>query len=114
MIQSDIHQNGICVVVPGTERLTAATAGDFKSEVSKLVDGGHDRLIIDLSKVTFVDSSGLGALVGVLKKVGNRGEIVVCAPSDSVAQMFRITRMDRVFATYPNVADALKTLEGQG
>lgn len=114
MIKSDIHQNGICVVSPGTERLTAATAGAFKAEVSQLVEDGHDRLIIDLSKVTFIDSSGLGALVGVLKKVGNRGEIVVCGPIDSVTQMFRITRMDRVFATYPNVDAALKTLESQG
>jgi anti-sigma B factor antagonist len=114
MITVDIHQNGICIVAPGTERLTAATSGAFKAEISGLIDEGHDRVIIDFAQVSFVDSSGLGALVGLLKKVGNRGEIVVSSLPDSVSQMFRITRMDRVFPTYASSAAALKALKEQG
>lgn len=113
MIKTDIRTGGLCVVAPGTERLTAATATTFKDEVAALIDAGNDRVIIDLGEVAFVDSSGLGALVGLLKKVGNRGEIVVCGVGDAVSQMFRITRMDRVFKAYPDAAAALRQLESQ-
>jgi anti-sigma B factor antagonist len=113
MIHTDIHPNGLCIVVPGIERLTAATSVSFKEEAGGLIDAGHDRLIIDLTSVSFIDSSGIAALVGLLKKVGNRGEIVVCGLADSVAQMFRITRMDRVFPAYADAAAALTAVEQQ-
>jgi anti-sigma B factor antagonist len=110
MIFTTQHDKGIAVVLPGTDRLTAVNATAFKAEVSALVDAGSDRLIIDFEEVSFLDSSGLGALIGILKKVGSRGEIAVCSLSDSVAQMFRLTRMDRVFTTYPNADVAVKTM----
>ncbi|MBT9383020.1 STAS domain-containing protein [Pseudooceanicola sp. CBS1P-1] len=102
---------GICVVSPGTERLTAANASMFKEEMLALVDDGKDRLVIDFSDVTFLDSSGLGALVGLLKRVGNRGDIVVCTLADNVQQMFRITRMNKVFASYADAASAVRALK---
>ncbi|MGO4855632.1 STAS domain-containing protein [Phaeovulum sp. W22_SRMD_FR3] len=113
MIKAETHRNGLCVVSPGVERLTAATAVVFKEEAGRLIDAGHDRLIIDLTDVSFIDSSGIAALVGLLKRVGNRGEIVVCGLASSVAQMFRITRMDRVFPSYPDSAAALVAVEAQ-
>jgi len=111
VITTETHGQAICLVDPNMPRLTAATATAFKDEVSGLIDKGYDRLVIDLAGVGFVDSSGLGALVGLLKKVGNRGEIVLCQPADSVMQMFRITRMDRVFKFLPDRAQALDALK---
>ncbi|WP_435168360.1 STAS domain-containing protein [Falsirhodobacter sp. 1013] len=110
MITTDTHGQGICLVNPNMPRLTAATATAFKDEVAQMIDQGYDKLVIDLGDVSFVDSSGLGALVGLLKKVGNRGEIILCQPADSVMQMFRITRMDRVFKFLPDRAQALDAL----
>lgn len=109
MIKSKIIE-GICLVRPGSERLTAANAKTFKAEIFALIDAGHDRLVIDFGEVIFVDSSGLGAMVGLLKKVGNRGEIVVCGLSGTVTQMFSITRMDRVFESYHDADDAIQAL----
>lgn len=110
MIFTTDEAKGVCVVTPGVERLTAATANAFKNEVCALVDAGRDQLVIDFSAVSFLDSSGLGALVGVLKKIGNRGEIAVCGLADGVEQMFRITRMDRVFTSYGTVKMAVAGL----
>lgn len=112
MIATTVHGPQTCLVEPNLPRLTAATAPAFKDEVARLIDDGYDKLVIDLSEVSFVDSSGLGALVGLLKKVGNRGEVVLCHPADSVMQMFRITRMDRVFKMLPDRAQALDSLTG--
>ncbi len=108
MIRVIQQDNGICVVQPGAERLTAVNASAFKTEVCDLVDAGQGTLIIDFDEVSFMDSSALGALVGILKKVGNRGEVTVCSLSGSVEQMFKITRMDRVFTAYPNLKTALQ------
>ncbi|PJE28254.1 Anti-sigma-B factor antagonist [Pseudooceanicola marinus] len=102
--------DGLGIVEPGTDRLTAANATSFKDDVLGLIDAGTSRLVIDLSKVDFVDSSGIGALVGLLKRIGHRGEIVVSGLSDNVSQMFRITRMDRVFSSYDTAEAALRAL----
>ena len=64
---------GVLIVEPGTERLTAANATQFKEDVVACIDAGENMLVIDLSQTGFVDSSGIGALVGVLKRLGNRG-----------------------------------------
>ncbi|EPX75437.1 STAS domain-containing protein [Salipiger mucosus] len=112
MIKTSVHEDlGLCVVKPTVERLTAANATTFKEEVIALLDQKHDRLVIDLAEVSFIDSSGIGALVGVLKRVGTRGEIVVCNLASSVQQMFRITRMDRVFSAYRDVDAAIQALK---
>ena len=101
----------ICVLLPTPDRLTAATGAAFKDQAVKLIEAGHTRLIVDMTAITFIDSSGLGALVGVLKRVGNRGEIVVCGLSSSLKQMFAITRMDRVFAGYLDRSAAINALK---
>ncbi|MGR3249401.1 MAG: STAS domain-containing protein [Paracoccus sp. (in: a-proteobacteria)] len=111
MINSQVRTNGICVVRPEGDRLTALGANDFRREASQLVDEGNNRIIVDLSEVRFVDSSGLGAIVGLLKKVGNRGEVVVCGLSDAVRQMFRVTRMEKVFQIFPNPDAATSALD---
>lgn len=107
MIRTDFHESGVCVIAPESARLTAAVAGTFRDEATRIIESGHSRLVIDLSDVSFVDSLGLGALVALLKRVGNRGEIVVCGVGEAVGQMFRITRMERVFQSFPGPREAV-------
>lgn len=110
MIHTTSYQPDITVVRPGAERLTALNATTFKEEVVGLVDAGATQLIIDFKDVTFLDSSGLGALVGVLKRIGVRGELSICGLNADVAQMFKICRMDRVFSIHANVDAAIQTI----
>jgi anti-sigma B factor antagonist len=105
------HPGAVCVVELSFERLTAANSDSFRTDVLKLIESGQTRLVIDLTGVSMVDSSGIGAMVGLLKKVGSRGEIALCALSDNVKQIFRITRMDRVFKTFPDSAQALLAMD---
>jgi anti-sigma B factor antagonist len=110
MIHTTSYEPDITVIRPGVQRLTAQNAKLFKDEIVALINEGSTQLIIDFQEVSFLDSSGLGALVGVLKKVGHRGEVVVCGLSTDVGQMFRICRMDRVFNIYPDIKIAIQTL----
>lgn len=111
MIKIDTTHNDITVIVPENDRLTAVNSTQFKQEVIAHVDDGNARLVIDMTDVSFVDSAGLGALVGVLKRIGARGDIVVCGLSDSVRQMFELTRMDRIFTQYSDRAAAVAALK---
>ncbi len=90
--------------------LTAQNATGFKNEVVELIDQGNSQIIVDFSQVSFLDSSGLGALVGVLKKIGHRGDLLVADLNSDVEQMFRICRMDRVLPIRRNVDAALQSL----
>ena len=110
MIHTTLHEPDITVIRPGVNRLTAQNAKAFKDEVVALINDGSNQLVVDFQEVSFLDSSGLGSLVGILKKVGLRGEMVVCGLNSEVEQMFRICRMDNVFNIYPDVNMAIQTL----
>ncbi|WP_019954940.1 STAS domain-containing protein [Yoonia vestfoldensis] len=110
MIHTTTFDNGFTIIRPGAARLTAANAKTFKDEVTDIINGGANRVVIDFKNVSFLDSSGLGALVGVLKKVGHRGELVVSGLNSDVQQMFRICRMDRVFTVYKDVETATQSM----
>lgn len=110
MIHTTSHDDGITVVRPSAERLTAVNATEFKKDVVALIDQDASQIIIDFENVSFLDSSGLGALVGVLKKIGHRGDLLVCGLNSDVLQMFRVCRMDRVFAIHKDVDAALRAI----
>ncbi|MDO6591884.1 anti-sigma factor antagonist [Loktanella sp. D2R18] len=110
MIHSTQTDDGIIIVRPGVQRLTAVNSKAFKDEIVALIDAGNSEFVIDFTSTTFLDSSGLGALAGVLKKIGHRGDLAVCGLGPDVMQMFTICRMDRVFSIYPDEAAALRAL----
>jgi anti-sigma B factor antagonist len=60
--------------------------------------------------VRFIDSSGLGAIVSMLKLIGREGDLVLCGVTDPVMSLFKLTRMDRVFQMFPSEHDALAAL----
>lgn len=110
MILIDNMDSNVTLVRPGVARLTAINATQFKTEIVKAIEEGASTLIIDFSEVEFFDSSGLGALVGVLKKIGHRGEVVVCGLNENLTHIFKLTRMDRVFPSFANKAAAHQSL----
>ena len=105
MVQVNKLQSNVAVVTPQTQRLDASMAENFKSEVKTIVDGGARHLVVDFSGVQFMDSSGLGALVGSLKYIGAGGVIEIANPCDAVQKVLRLTRMNKVFP----VRDSLPT-----
>ncbi len=75
----------------------------FRDQITKLVDEGARIILIDLKNVTFVDSSGLGALVSALKMVRSvQGRLCICSINAQVKMLFELTSMDRVFECFPD------------
>jgi anti-sigma B factor antagonist len=82
----------------------------FKNALGRHLEGGPVSLVLDLAKVDFIDSSGLGALLSVLKRMPKGSELVICGTKEPVSSMFKLTRMDRVFTICKTVDDAVSTL----
>jgi anti-sigma B factor antagonist len=74
------------------------TAPEFKGRMIELIEGGKNRLIVDLSEATFIDSTTLGVLVGGVKRLRPSGGTMALVCTDSsIAKIFEITGLDRVF-----------------
>ncbi|TGD44672.1 anti-sigma factor antagonist [Pseudotabrizicola sediminis] len=84
-------------------RIDAAGAIDFKDRMRDLTAAARGRVVLDLSCVTFIDSSGLGAVVAVRKSLGPDRPLELAALTPSVDKVFRLTRMDSVFTIHPDV-----------
>lgn len=101
------EHDGALVIRPRNRRLDAALAVAFREELGARLEQGPALVILDLQDVEFVDSSGLGALVALLKRQGRRGELQLCQIAPAVARLFQITRMDRIFTIHADRASAL-------
>ena len=79
------------------DRIDAAGAVPFKDQILQLAEGGTGRVMLDLNRVDFLDSSGLGALVAIRRMLGGRG-LDLMSPRPPVMRVLRLTRMDTVFS----------------
>ncbi|WP_136806802.1 STAS domain-containing protein [Desulfosediminicola flagellatus] len=100
--------HNILVVKCDVDRLDAKVAVDFKTSMAKLINQGNSKILLDISTVTFIDSSALGAIVSSLKLIGPDGELFIAGAQDPIRKMFKLTRMDRVFRMFPTEEDALQ------
>lgn len=97
------------IVVANMDRIDASVAIRFKDCMRDVTDGGGQRCILDLSKVQFVDSSGLGAIVASMKQLEQGRRLDLAGLTPMVDKVFRLTRMDSVFAIFDSVEAALDT-----
>ena len=94
-------------------RIDAAVAIEFKDAMREQTDGGPDVVVLDLSKVEFIDSSGLGAIVAAMKHMGQERKLALAGLTPTVARVFQLTRMDSVFNVFPTLDGALAELRTQ-
>ncbi|OAN39030.1 STAS domain-containing protein [Microbacterium sp. H83] len=94
-------------VVALAGRLTAIGAPALRSAVNELIAAGDTHVVIDMTDLQFVDSSGLGALVGGLKSARVAGgDLRIAAVSDAVRTVLHLTNLDRVLRDYPTPESA--------
>ena len=112
-------------------KITAAKAGDFmvislegevdvysasmlREEIINQVDAGEYNIVINLGKVAFLDSTGLGVLVGGLKRVKTHdGQLGIICNQEKILRIFRITGMDKIFPIYSGVEELGRTRVGE-
>jgi anti-sigma B factor antagonist len=106
MMQTRETPTGVLVLTLTANRIDAASAVHFKDEFREAVTSRSGRVIMDLSTVSFMDSSGLGAMVAALKLLKGR-DLELCGLSPAVDKVFRLTRMEKVFSLHENLEQAL-------
>lgn len=107
---TQVSEGEITIVRLSGSRIDASVAVLVKDELMKLLDDGHDKIALDMSVVEFIDSSGLGAIVSVRKRIGTAGELALFGIQDAVQTMFKLTRMDKVFKMFSDETEMKSAL----
>jgi anti-sigma B factor antagonist len=112
-------------------KISTAKAGDFmvislegevdvysasmlREEIINQVDAGEYNVVINLGKVAFLDSTGLGVLVGGLKRVKTHdGQLGIICNQEKILRIFRITGMDKIFPIYSGVEELGRARVGE-
>ena len=97
-------------IKPLESRLDSALAPKFRAYVAELTEAHQKTLVLDLGDVEFMDSSGLGAVVGCYKLTQSVGGLFVCNVRPQVKDIFRLTHMDRIFEVNDSFDDCVEKL----
>lgn len=98
--------DGIAVVVP-RGRLTMASARRLKEILDGVIAEGSSRIVVDMAETTFLDSSGLGALIAGLKAARQAGgDLRIARPTEAVTMVLQLTNLDKVLRPRSSVQGA--------
>lgn len=104
------NSDGVVVVIPAG-KLNMVHAHHLREEVDAILAKGHNRLVVDLTNVEFLDSSGLGALIGCLKAARQaNGDLRIASPTEQVKLVLQLTNLDRVLTPYTSADSAYVTV----
>jgi anti-sigma B factor antagonist len=103
--------DGVCVVTPAGE-IDLATAPQLKSCLVGLLEEGFTHFVLDLSTVRYLDSTGLGILIGFARRLPECGQILLAQAPESVVGLLELTGLDAQFTTFGHVEDALAHVRG--
>lgn len=98
----------ILVIRAVGDRIDAAGAIQFKERMREIVAEPSARVVLDMSNVGFLDSSGLGAVVAVMKMLGPVRRLELSGLTPTVEKVFRLTRMDSVFLIHKQMPEGLR------
>jgi anti-sigma B factor antagonist len=106
------HAGTAVLVVHGDSDLH--TAPELKERLRMVVDDGATNVVLDLSGVTFIDSTSLGVLLGSMRRIRELdGQLRLVAPGPEVRRIFELTLLDRVFPLDESRGDALAALSAE-
>ncbi len=102
-----LEGNDVLVIELREDNLDASNVREFRDAALALIDTRR-RVVIDLAGVRFIDSSGLGALLGCLRQVNERkGTLTLCEMTRTVRALFELMRMHKVFVIHETRAEAV-------
>ena len=95
--------NSVVQIIEPIGILDSTTTADFQQQIEQSVESGVQTILVDFSQVTFMDSSGLGALVKAFKTVSAANvNFFVCSINEQIKILFELTSMDQYFSILDN------------
>ena len=108
----NVHKEGDHAVLEVGGEIDVYTAPKLREKLIELVSEGSYHIVVDLEKVDFLDSTGLGVLVGGLKRVRNHeGTLQLVCTQEKILKIFRITGLTKVFPIHSSVDEAVNATE---
>ena len=106
-----VEERGDAVVVKLAGELDLYNAHAVREELARQAAAKPERVVIDLSSVTFIDSTGLGVLIEARSRLENKDRFLLAAPGLETRRALEISGLDRHFAVHASVDDALAAAE---
>ena len=106
------HEENIVLVTALDSRLDASLSPEFKKQIEEIIQQEKKHIILDISTIKFMDSSSLGAMVGILKSMKDNKKFVIVGASGVVLELFTLTRMNRVFTLAEDINEAKTKIIG--
>src|SRR3954453_19835402 len=108
----DLEIDATTHVVDVAGEVDLYSAPELKERVLSAIDAGKTRIVVDLSKTTFIDSTTLGVLVGARKRLREYdGALAVVCADEEKLNLFEMTGLDRVFSIHPDRAAAIAAVQ---
>jgi anti-sigma B factor antagonist len=107
----DHHLEGEIAIVEVSGWIEISSAPRLRDTLISLIDDGHLHLVIDLSSTVFLDSTGLGVLVGTLHRLRSRdGSLAIAGVKDRVGRAFQISNLDQIITLTDTVEDGIAAI----
>ncbi|MDP3518318.1 MAG: STAS domain-containing protein [Pseudohongiella sp.] len=108
-LQQNLEGNAL-IASPVEKNLDASNVQAFRAAIVPQLEQ-HNRIVLDLSNVEFIDSAGVGTLISCLRIVTERkGQLRLCGLNRAVRALFELMRMNRLFEVHPDRQSALSSL----
>ncbi len=97
------------LIVEVDGQLIVGNRQEFKQKILDALEGGERRFLVDFTRTGYIDSSGLGVLVSLSKKIRDEGgELRLAGLNEDLRTLFELTKLDTLFTISDSAADALK------
>ena len=105
------NANDVTVVAIPVTELDAANTVEFKRDMAPVLEA-HSKVVLDLTRLRFIDSSGLGAFISCLRKLNEKqGDLKLCGTSKQVRAVLELVRMHRILDIYGTREEAVRAFQ---
>ncbi len=108
------NEKRLRIISVQSTRIDATVAVRFKDAMRARIADAPEQVVLDLTQVEFIDSSGLGAIVATMKALGAHHKMALAGFTPMVERVFHLTRMDTVFDMFPTLDAAKAALGASG
>lgn len=110
--ETHFHEENDVVVIDIPRRLTSEISDELKKLMKELIEQGKYKLVMNLEKTRYMDSSGLGAIVSKIAATRSHGgDIRLAAPQQTIIDLLELTHINQIVKVFPNVEEAVQSFK---
>jgi anti-sigma B factor antagonist len=107
IFESSVDKTSEIVTIICPKRIDVNVSDELRDLITKIIDGGKFRIILDLKSTEYIDSSGLGAIVARISVLrSHEGDIRFAVPGTSVLNLLELTHLNKILRTFDNLEQA--------